>query len=217
MTAVFSLMPDSNSDGLFAFPTFIAKFASMEQKADHKSVYAYAAEAGPLMSLPLIVVALSMLLANKVPGGRNALRFLALVAAPFVLWRLMRRVASGNQEYMSFFPLWLFGIYSMIFATLICAFFSAMYLVFVEPGFVASYFDNAISALNVASQASSGVDFSHQIEVLQAAVDNRLLPSSMELVASMSWLSAFTGSVLSAVVARATVLMRGRRSITQQR
>ena len=86
-----------------------------------------------------------------------------------------------------------------------------------RAGFVASYFDNAISALNVASQASSGVDFSHQIEVLQAAVDNRLLPSSMELVASMSWLSAFTGSVLSAVVARATVLMRGRRSITQQR
>ncbi len=216
MTAVFSLMPDSNSDGLFAFPTFIAKFASMEQKADHKSVYAYAAEAGPLMSLPLIVVALSMLLANKVPGA-GMLALPALVAAPFVLWRLMRRVASGNQEYMSFFPLWLFGIYSMIFATLICAFFSAMYLVFVEPGFVASYFDNAISALNVALQASSGVDFSHQIEVLQAAVDNRLLPSSMELVASMSWLSAFTGSVLSAVVARATVLMRGRRSITQQR
>ena len=96
MTAVFSLMPDSNSDGLFAFPTFIAKFASMEQKADHKSVYAYAAEAGPLMSLPLIVVALSMLLANKVPGA-GMLALPALVAAPFVLWRLMRRVASGNQ------------------------------------------------------------------------------------------------------------------------
>lgn len=186
----------------------------MEKDPGQKSVYACAAEAGPLMSLPLVAVAASVLLSNRVPG-LGILALPSLLAAPFLLASLMKRVAADRPSYRSFFPLWLFGIYSFIFATLICALLSALYLVFIEPGFVGTYFSNAVSAMEEASRQSQGVDFSRQAEVFRAAVDNRLLPSPMELVASMSWLSAFTGSVLSALVARVVVSIAGKGTVTQ--
>lgn len=175
-----------------------------------KSVYRHASEAGPVVALPLLVAAASMLLVNKF-SAITVLMIPALVSVPFLLYRLMGRLASSGAGYGTYWPLWLFGIYSFIFATLICALASALYLVFIEPAFIVTYFNNALQGLEAMSGQSGAPDFSTQIEVLRSAIERRMLPSSMELVASMSWLSAFGGAVLSAVVARVFVTLKARR------
>lgn len=166
-----------------------------------KSIYLYAAEAGPLMSIPLMAVAASVLLANKVPMiGVIALP--ALLLAPLLLFRQMKRVVAEAPGYAGFYPLWLFGIYTMLGATLICSLASTLYLMFVEPTFISTYFDNAIASLRTLSEQPGGEDFARQADVIATVRERKLLPSMQELVASMGWLSAFTGAIVSAVVAR---------------
>lgn len=166
-----------------------------------KSVYLYAAEAGPVMSLPLMAVAASVLLANRLPMvGVVALP--ALMLAPVLLFRQMKRVVAESPQYAGFYPLWLFGIYTMLGATLITSLVATLYLMFVEPTFISTYFDNAIASLRELSARPGGEELARQADFFATARDRRLLPSMQELVASMGWLSAFTGAVVSAVVAR---------------
>lgn len=179
------------------------------ENSQPKSIYRNAAEAGPVVALPLVVVAVSILLVNKLPG-MSFLALPALIVVPFLLYRLMGRLSSRYPQYSSYWPLWLFGIYSFIFATLICALLAAVYLVFVEPAFISTYFHNALDALESLSAEPASPDFSAQAEVIRSAIDRRMLPSSMELVASMSWLCAFGGAVLSAALARLYVTVRSR-------
>ncbi len=169
-----------------------------------KSVYLYAAEAGLLMSLPLITVAASVLLANKLPMI-GVIAFPALMLAPALLFMQMKRVAVETPSYCSFYPLWLFGIYTMLGATLICSLAATLYLMFVEPTFISTYFDNAISSMQTLAMQPGGEGFAEQVDFFVTAKERRMLPSVDELVASMGWLSAFTGAVIAAVVARCFV------------
>ena len=53
---------------------------------------------------------------------------------PVMLGFIMRRISRDEPSYMKISALWLGGIYSVIFGTLICCLLSALYLMFVDPG-----------------------------------------------------------------------------------
>lgn len=169
----------------------------------HKSIYRFAAEDGPIISIPLIVVAFSILLSTSIPAI-TILAIPALASLPFLLFSRMKRLALQVPPYAAFFPQWLFGIYAGIFATLICALLAAIYLIFIDPSFPADYFRNAAAALDEISRSQSA-DLSLHADNLRRAAEMHLLPSPMELVAAMSWLSAFSCSLVSAFVARASI------------
>lgn len=171
------------------------------EASQSKSVYRYAADAGPWLALPLLIVAFSILLVNQIPSI-SILGLPAFAAVPFLLFRLMRRMALSSPAFSSFYPLWLFGIYSFIFATIICAFCSAVYLLAVEPDFLSTYFTNALQALRQMADKPGAPDLSSQIQIISQAIDRHMIPSPMELVAAMSWLCTFSGAVLSAFLAR---------------
>ena len=166
-----------------------------------RSVYRYAADAGPILAAVYCIFAASILLINRFPEI-GILTLPTAISIPFVLAWLMRKLAASRPDLSGFFPLWLFGIYTSIFATLICALLSALYLIFIDPAFVATYFRNAAESLQTISSESGSADLSRQAEIIRTAIDRRLLPSPMELVAAMSWLAAFGGSVMAAVAAR---------------
>ena len=63
---------------------------------------------------------------------------------PVMLGFIMRRISRDEPSYMKISALWLGGIYSVIFGTLICCLLSALYLMFVDPGFIHSYVGSAI-------------------------------------------------------------------------
>ena len=161
-----------------------------------KSIYKYASEAGLPAGLYLTVMSACLLLSVKFPGLPLVLFPLAL-GFPFILWMLMKRITREEPSYNKFSSLWLGGIYTVIFGTLICMFLSAIYIVVFEPGFVQLYVNNAIQAVESTPMADQ---YQQTITLMKEAMDAHLLPSGLEFLTTMAWFTCFAGSILSLVL-----------------
>lgn len=161
-----------------------------------KSIYKYASEAGLPVGLYLTVMSACLLLSVKFPGLPLVLFPLAL-GFPFILWMLMKRITREEPSYNKFSSLWLGGIYTVIFGTLICMFLSAIYIVVFEPGFVQLYVNNAIQAVESTPMADQ---YQQTITLMKEAMDAHLLPSGLEFLTTMAWFTCFAGSILSLVL-----------------
>ncbi len=151
-----------------------------------KSVYKYAAEAGLPIGIYLIGMSACVLFSLSMPALPMLVPLLAL-GFPVLLGYYMKRSA-----------LWLFGIYSVIFGTLICSLFSALYLVVINPGFIASYVSTTLSTIEASPVAAEYVDMT---TVMRSALESRRLPSGMQFVTTIGWFSCFVGSMLSMLLA----------------
>lgn len=168
-----------------------------------KSVYKYAAEGGVPVGLCLTTMSACFLLSLRYDGLLILIPLLALVV-PVLILRNMNRLLREQPYYGKFSALWLCGIYSIIFGTLICSLFTGVWLTFVDPGFVSDYVENAIEMM----RATPGSSYDDTIEVMETMIRRHMLPNGMELVASMAWTTCFFGSILSLFLA---IGMTGRR------
>ncbi|MCH5235487.1 MAG: DUF4199 domain-containing protein [Muribaculaceae bacterium] len=175
-----------------------------------KSIYKYASEAGLPAGLYLTVMSACLLLSVKFPGLPLVLFPLAL-GFPFILWMLMKRISREEPSYNKFSSLWLGGIYTVIFGTLICMFLSAIYIVVFEPGFVHLYVNNAIQAVESTPMAEQ---YQPTITLMKEAMDAHLLPSGLEFLTTMAWFTCFAGSILSMVLA--FIMSRSSKKISRQ-
>lgn len=162
-----------------------------------KSVYKYAAEAGVPVGLYLTLMSACLLFSVKIDFTLTLLLPL-VVLFPFYLGYFMRRIGKLEPGFMKFSSLWLSGIYSVIFGTLICMLFSGLYIVFVEPGFVGAYFSKMIEAVEMSPMAES---YESSVEVMRNAMETRMLPSGMDFVTTMGWFTCFSGSIVSLILA----------------
>lgn len=121
-----------------------------------------------------------------------------LCGVPLVLWRILRRICDQEPAYRRLSPLWLAGIYTFIFGTLICCLISALYIVLAEPRFVSDYIAGALRALEGRPDAEA---FGSQIDLMHRAIEGKVLPGSLQFVASMGWATCFFGSMLSLIEA----------------
>lgn len=172
-----------------------------------KSIYKYASEAGLPAGLYLTLMSACLLLSVKIP----ALPMLILplgITFPFVLWALMKKIIREEPSYNKFSSLWLGGIYTVIFGTLICMFLSSIYIVFIEPGFVHMYVDNALSAVEASGMAEQ---YESSIALMREAMDAHILPSGLEFLTSMAWFTCFGGSILSLILA--LIMSKGGRRV----
>lgn len=181
---------------------------------NRKSIFRYAAELGPVLGIwftlmsVLMVVSMYWSIANIAFMGM-------LVGIPVLVYKLMRRVARSEPAYSTFWSLWTLGIYLFIFGALLCAIVNAVYVVYVNPGFLHQYFNAMLDpAVSSADPAAA-----QQAAALRNAIEMNGFPSGMEFVMSMLWSTAFFGSILSlplAMLARAVEnarMMRARRNI----
>lgn len=162
-----------------------------------KSIYKYASEAGVPAGLYLTLMSACVLLSIKLPVLPMLMLPLA-IGFPFILWALLRKIAQEEPSYNKFSSLWLGGIYTVIFGTLICMFFSSLYIVFIEPNFVHAYFANAISALEGSPMA---MEYESSIKLMKEAMAAHILPTGLEFVMMMAWTTCFVGSMISLVLA----------------
>lgn len=162
----------------------------------NKSIYKYAAEAGLPVGLYLTLMAILLFVSIKIESA-TSLIFLLAAGFPFLLGYRMRRIAIAEPAYMKVSALWLGGIYTVIFGSLICALFSGIYLVFVDPGFINAMVMSAVYSLEGSPVAP---EHSATISLMRDAVDAHLLPTGMEFVSTMGWLTCFSGSVLSLIL-----------------
>ncbi len=162
-----------------------------------KSVYKFAAEAGLPIGLYLILISACFLLSLKV----DFLLYLIiplLLGFPFLMAHFMKKMVREEASYERFSPIWLFGIYSIIFGTLICMLFSTVYLTFIDPSFITSYVTGAIANIQASPMADS---YASTVEMMQEAIDAHMLPNGTQFVTTMAWFTCFAGSMLSLILA----------------
>lgn len=175
-----------------------------------KSIYKYASEAGLPAGLYLTIMSACILLSIKIQALPMLLLPLAL-GFPFLLWSLMKKIVKSEPAYNKFASIWLGGIYTVIFGTLICLFFSAVYVTFFEPNFVWLYVNNAITAVETSPMSA---DYAQTIALMREAMNARLLPSSYEFLTTMAWFTCFTGSIISLFLA--LLLTKSGKKVTRQ-
>lgn len=162
-----------------------------------KSIYTYAAEAGLPTGIYLTLMSACVLLSLQIPITPMLFVPLAL-GFPFFIWFLLKNIAKAEPTYLKFSSLWLGGIYTVIFGTLICMLFSSLYVVFIEPGFVQKYVANALSAIETSPYAS---EYETTMILMRKALDAHILPTGMEFLMTMAWFICFAGSLLSLFIA----------------
>lgn len=172
----------------------------------NKSIYKYAAEAGIPVGIYLSVMSACLLLSLKV-DILPMLIFPLAIGFPFLLARIMRGIARQQPAYLKVSALWLAGIYSVIFGSLICTFLSALYLTFVEPSFVSAYVANAIATIESSPMAA---EYEATTSLMREAMDSHMLPSGIEFISTMAWCTCFSGSILSLILAFFIVRFRKR-------
>lgn len=170
-----------------------------------KSVYKYAAEAGVPVGLYLTLMSACLLGSIKLPILPMMLLPLA-IGFPFLLWIMLKRIGKEEPAYQKLSSLWLCGIYTVIFGTLICMLLSGLYVTFVEPSFVHSYMMNAIEAIE---QSPMATDYESTTTLMKDAIAARILPTGMQFISSMAWFTCFIGSLISLGVA--FIMTRGKK------
>ena len=162
-----------------------------------KSIYKYASEAGLPVGLYLSAMSACILMSINFPSLPILILPLA-IGFPFLLWSLMRNISKAEPSYNKFSSLWLGGIYTVIFGTLICMFLSSLYIVMIEPGFVTKYFNNAIATVEVSEFAA---EYEQTLKLMREALEAHILPTGLEFITTIAWFTCFSGSVLSLFIA----------------
>lgn len=164
---------------------------------EKKSIYKYASECGVSVGLYLTLMSACVLMSIKIPALPLLLLPLIL-CLPIILWVNLRKIVKADPTYNKFASLWLGGIYTIIFGTLICTFLSALYIFFIEPNFVYQYVTNALTAVEMSPMAS---EYESTVALMREAMEAHILPSGFEFVTTMAWFTCFSGSLLSLVIA----------------
>lgn len=175
-----------------------------------KSIYKYAAEAGLPVGILLTAMSACILMGLRYPFLTSLLPPLAILF-PVALWFLLKQIAKKEPEYLKVSALWLGGIYTVIFGTIICMLFSAAYIFYVEPGFVYEYVTSAIASIESSPMRDH---YATTTALMREAIDARILPSGMEFVTTMGWTTCFFGSILSLIIAAIIVNTRKRKNIS---
>lgn len=167
------------------------------QDQQPRSVYSYAAESGAVMGLYLCLIA-SCFLFSMHAEVLSLFMFILIAGVPALLAARMRRMAAEVEAYARIAPLWLMGIYTFIFASLIAILFTTAILLFVEKGLLYRMAESGIEQLKANNADGS---FSRQIELGNLALEKHLIPTPVDFSLTMAWGTSFVGSIISLVTA----------------
>lgn len=177
---------------------------SKHMTSDKKSIFKYSSELGLPMGLYFFAISASLLASVHV-NTTILLLFPLALGWPVILFLLMRNVWKKAPHYRTTGAMWLTGIWICIFGALICAILSAAWILLFEPDFLQLYLNQC---LNIASSSSLPEQYSDMTSQIKTMVDAGHIPSPMQWVFSMIWLTAFTGAIISLIVALCMTLRR---------
>ena len=161
-----------------------------------KSIYQRAGEWGVPFGLYLSCTAVCSIFADWF----MPLQFLFLVlllGTPLVTYYFQRRKFIEDDGFVEYAGLWMLGIMLFILGTVLCSFIVFLVLQYVRPNFV---YEQAQAAIDVYSKLPQMKD-SELLSVLQHAIDEKVLPTPIEMVMSTFWFVTFFGSLVSAITA----------------
>ena len=117
--------------------------------------------------------------------------------APVVTYYFQRRKFIEDDGFTEYAGLWMLGIMLYILGITLASFFIYLVLEHLRPNFI---YDQAQAAIKVYSSLPEMRD-SEVLLVLKRMVNEKLLPSPIEMVFNVFWFVTFAGSVSSAISA----------------
>ncbi len=167
----------------------------MEQQAK-KSIYQRAAEWGLPFGLYLSVMAVSSITADLF--SPLSIVFLAMLfGTPVLVYAFQRRKFIEDNGFTEYAGLWMLGIMLFLLGALVASLFVYLFLQYVRPDFI---YDQALLVIDTYSKMPEMRD-SELLHVVQRMVDEKLLPTPIEMVINVYWFITFGGSLASALTA----------------
>lgn len=158
-----------------------------------RSVFDYAARGGIPMGIMLTAVSL-LFISGVGSSGMQTGAMLLSTGIPVILWILQRKMWNECPHYRRVSSLWLMGIYTFIFGSLICMLLSNLYILAFAPNFVADY---ARESLRMMESSPDPSLYAEQTEILHQMLRHRALPTPFGMTTTMAWATCFFGSLLS--------------------
>ncbi len=171
-----------------------------------KLIYQRAARYGVPMGLYLSLLSVAVVFSDRATP-LPVLALVLIVCWPLAIYRIQRREHLAAGGAMPYAGLWLMGIMTVVCGSLICALATCGVITALRPDFI---YEQMQEALNIYRQVPE-MRGSEMLTVMQQATDRGMLPSPIEYVMQMFWLTSFAGSVISAVLAFVAMKLPARR------
>ena len=165
---------------------------------ERKSVYKQAAEYGIPLGLYMSTISLMTLYTDLMPLF-SVVAMVLLFAGPVVIYRFQRRYFIEQGGMAEYAALWMLGIMMVIFGAIITGAVTYVVLQYVRPNYIYDQAQATLDAYNALPELRAQA--SQVLDVLQTMLEQKALPSAIELVFNMFWFVTFSGSVLSAITA----------------
>ncbi len=159
---------------------------------ERKSVFKRGADDGLWAGIYLSVLVIALLLSIKSLLA-GMLGLVMAVCVPVTTYMLLRRAYRTDYGTTRFSELWMQGICTFFFGSLIMAVALYIFLEFIEPGYIYAVVGQAVETYRAVGSPEA-VEFA---DMLQKLVDGKMLPSPIMVAVDMIWTVSFTGSVLS--------------------
>jgi len=127
----------------------------------------------------------------------NLLFIILVIALPAVTCYFQRRKFLEDNGFSEYAALWMLGIMLYILGMIIASVVALLVLNYLRPDFLYVQAQAAIQAYSQLPDMKDG----EMVKTLQHMVDNKLMPSNIDMVFSMFWFVTFFGSLISAITA----------------
>ncbi|MBD5345878.1 MAG: DUF4199 domain-containing protein [Bacteroides sp.] len=168
----------------------------MTLNTSQPSPYSRGARDGLTFGIYLTVMFFASIYTTRV-AMLSLLSIAMMLAVPFVIYYYLRRgyVADRGRAQMS--ALWIHGIMIFLCGSLLAGAVEVIWLRWIDKTYVVDQIHAVIDLYS-----NSGWDRGEEMaKLLQSMIDNNVIPSTISIVMEMIWLSVFSGSLLSALLA----------------
>lgn len=163
---------------------------------EKKSIYQHAGEWGVPLGLYMAGAAAASIYADVLPF-LSILFFFMVLAIPFLVYRYQRYKFIEDDGFTDYAALWMMGILLYIFGTTLASFFAYLILQYARPDFMYVQGQTVIETYSKIPEMRD----SEALHVIKRMVDERLMPSPIEMVFNAFWFITSMGSLLSAITA----------------
>jgi hypothetical protein len=164
----------------------------MSENSTTPSVYKRGADDG--LKLGIIMIVLFIAAAYSLQFAMlGFLAFALTIAVPFVVYYMIKRDYLRYPNMRFFSALWMHGICTFFFGSVLLAAAMSVFLRFIEPTFIIDNLNNAISVYR-----SLGVAEANEMaDAMQSLIDKHMVPSAISFAMTSIWSVVFSGSMLS--------------------
>lgn len=160
------------------------------------SPYYLGARAGLPVGLYMSAMFLLMVLMTRIPL-MSYLLMCMMLCMPVLIYATMRTTVVRLRGNTTFSSLWMQGIMTFLFGSVVCGLLTMIYLKFIEPRFIIGMVQSCIDSC----RALPGKEYAELAGTLDNMIRAGVVPTAASFTISMFWFAMSSGSLLSLIVA----------------